>query len=175
MLFLGMELTDAALLLAYRRGDLDAFTTLYDRYKDRLFFYARTLTEDAGIAEDVIQEAFVRLLRVEPGGAGESLSPLLFTMVRNLAADARRRAVVRDRIHAARPSAARTDDPASGVGDLLETLPEDQREAVFLKIYSGLTFAEIGEVTGLKLQTVASRYRAALEKLASHLGGGTAP
>ena len=62
MLSLDMEVTDAALLLAYRRGDLDAFTTLYDRYEDRLFFYARTLTEDAGVAEDVIQEAFVRLL-----------------------------------------------------------------------------------------------------------------
>lgn len=173
MLFIGMDVTDAALLLSYRRGDLDAFTTLYDRYEDRLFFYARTLTEDAGIAEDVVQEAFVRLLRVEPGGAGESLAPLLFTMVRNLATDARRRAVVRERLHAERSSAPRAEDQLSEVGDLLEILPADQREVVFLKICSGLTFAEIGDVTGTKLQTVASRYRYALEKLASHLGGGT--
>ena len=175
MLSIDMEVTDAALLFAYRRGDLDAFTMLYDRYEDRLFFYARALTEDSGIAEDVVQEAFVRLLRVEPGGAGESLAPLLVTVARNLATDARRRAVVRERLHAERSSGARPPDAASDVGDLLEALPADQREVVFLKIYSGLTFAEIGEVTGSKLQTVASRYRYALEKLASHLAGGTSP
>jgi RNA polymerase sigma-70 factor, ECF subfamily len=174
MLLIGMEVTDATLLLAYRRGDVDAFTTLYDRYEDRLFFYARTLTEDAGTAEDVIQEAFVRLLRVEPGGVGESLAPLLFTMVRNLATDTRRRAVVRERLHAERSSPAQTEGPASDVADLLETLPADQREVVFLRIYSGLTFAEIADVTASKLQTVASRYRYALEKLASRLGGGSA-
>ena len=39
--------TDAALLLAYRRGEREAFTTLYDRYGDRLFFYARSLPENA--------------------------------------------------------------------------------------------------------------------------------
>lgn len=170
-----MDVTDAALLLAYRRGELDAFTTLYDRYEDRLYFYARTLTEDASIAEDVIQEAFVRLLRVEPGSAGESLAPLLFTMVRNLGVDARRRSVVRERMHAAHSSGARSEKTASDLGDLLERLPADQREAVFLKIYSGLTFAEISEVTGTKLQTVASRYRTALEKLAPLLAGGTEP
>jgi RNA polymerase sigma-70 factor (ECF subfamily) len=163
--------TDAALLLAYRRGQLDAFTTLYDRYGDRLFFYVRTITDDASVAEDVVQEAFVRLLRVEPSGPEVPLAPFLFTAARNLAVDARRRDVVRDRARTSIDSPTLPPNPESDFGDLIESLPPEQREVVFLKIHTGLTFAEIAEVTGLKLPTVASRYRYALEKLSGMLAG----
>jgi RNA polymerase sigma-70 factor (ECF subfamily) len=165
------DASDAALLLAYRGGRLDAFTSLYDRYGDRLFFYVRTLLGNAEAAEDVVQEAFVRLLRVEPSGPEVPLAPFLFTAARNLAVDAQRRDGVRGKVEASAPAPGSASESDSEFGDLLDTLPAEQREVVFLKIRTGLTFAEIAEVTGLKLPTVASRYRYALEKLSGLLAG----
>lgn len=52
----------------------------------------------------------------------------------------------------------------------LKELPEEQRETVFLKVWSGMTLQEIAEVTETPLNTVASRYRYALEKLRDRLG-----
>jgi RNA polymerase sigma-70 factor (ECF subfamily) len=52
----------------------------------------------------------------------------------------------------------------------LRDLPEEQRETVFLKVWSGLTLLEISEITQTPLNTVASRYRYALEKLRERLG-----
>ena len=163
------DASDAALLLAYRRGRLDAFTTLYDRYGNRLFFYVRTLLGTADAAEDVVQEAFVRLLRVEPSGPEVPLAPYLFTVARNLAVDALRRDGVREKLQASAAAPGSFPESESEFGELLESLPAEQREVVFLKIHTGLTFAEIADVTGLKLPTVASRYRYALEKLSGIL------
>jgi RNA polymerase sigma-70 factor (ECF subfamily) len=163
------DASDAALLLAFRGGQLDAFTSLYDRYGDRLFFYVRTLTGSAEVAEDVVQEAYVRLLRVEPSGPDVPLAPFLFTAARNLAVDAQRREGVRGMVEASASAPGPAAESNSEFGELLDTLPAEQREVVFLKIHTGLTFAEIAEVTGLKLSTVASRYRYALEKLSGVL------
>ena len=63
--------------------------------------------------------------------------------------------------------------PVHHVGAAVLELPEDQRETVILKIYAGLTFAEIAELGGVSLATAASRYRYALEKLAESLKRGT--
>jgi RNA polymerase sigma-70 factor (ECF subfamily) len=55
----------------------------------------------------------------------------------------------------------------------LRELPEDQREAVFLRVWSGMTLQEIAEATGTPLNTVASRCRYALDKLRKRLGEGS--
>jgi RNA polymerase sigma-70 factor (ECF subfamily) len=55
----------------------------------------------------------------------------------------------------------------------LGVLPREQREVVALKIDGELTFAQISQATGLSINTVASRYRYALEKLRASLGGGS--
>ena len=64
---------------------------------------------------------------------------------------------------------------SAGTDELLEqalpTLPDEQREVLALKIDGGLTFAEIGALLGVGLNTAASRYRYALEKLRLTLGG----
>src|SRR5262245_60965520 len=126
------SLTDAALLLAYRRGQLEAFTALYDRYADRLYFYARTLAGNA--AEDVGQEAVARLFRVEPSGPEVPLAPFLFTVVRTLAVDALRRDGARERAHADLASRSASPEPDPEFAELLDLLPVEQREVVFLKL-----------------------------------------
>ncbi len=58
------------------------------------------------------------------------------------------------------------------VEDALRALPSEQREVVYLKVYEGLTFREIGERCGVGANTAASRYRYALEALRSVLEPG---
>jgi RNA polymerase sigma-70 factor (ECF subfamily) len=152
-----------------RRNDPGAAAELYDEHSHALYAYALSLTGDAAASEDLVHDAFVRL--IEYPHIPESDEAFLFTVVRNRAIDLRRRGAVR-RDHPA-PLPLRADGPDAAVADAatlaLGRLPEEQREAVVLKIYSGLTFADIGRLTGTSLATAASRYRLGLEKMAGWL------
>jgi len=157
----GPDVTDAELLARYRAGNVEAFRELYQRYARALLFYARG-------DEDAVQEAFVRLLDRHDPAVSASAQAFLYTTVRNLVLDEKRKAAVRRR---AVPALVRVEpdvDPEA-VSAALDRLPDDQREAVVLKTYAGLTFEEIAKVAGAPAPTVMSRYRYALEKLASLL------
>lgn len=167
-------LGDGELLRSYRRGDVDAFVLLYGRYNRALYLYARTLAQDAARSEDLVQEAFVRLVRYDPERLGDDAQAFLYAVVRNLVRDELRRTASRQRgepLIAARVSegsaldSARLAQLAETVTRALEELPEEQRETIVLKIYCGMTFQEIAELTGTSMGTVASRYRYAIEKL----------
>jgi RNA polymerase sigma-70 factor (ECF subfamily) len=142
---------------------------LYDRVSRRLYAYALSLTGDAARSEDAVHDAFVRLLQYAPGRDVKSLEGLLFTTTRNIILDERRRRVVRENAPAPLPLAQASGEFDEAATRALGRLPEEQREAVVLKIYAGLTFAEIGEVTGTSLATAAGRYRLGIEKLAELL------
>ena len=144
-------------------------SALYDRLGRRLYAYALALTGDASRSEDAVQDAFVRLLEYSPGRDLESREGFLFTAVRNLILDDRRRRAVRRDPPAPLPLVRSSGIPDEAATQALGRLPEEQREAVVLKIYGGLTFAAIGQVTGSSLQTAASRYRLGIEKLADLL------
>lgn len=139
---------------------------LYDRLSRRLYAYALALTGDAARSEDAVHDAFVRLLEYAPGRSVDSVEGLLFTSTRNLIFDDRRRRAVRRDVPAPLPLVQPSGVPDDAASQALGRLPEEQREAVVLKIYGGLTFAAIGEVTGTSLATAASRYRLGIEKLA---------
>jgi RNA polymerase sigma-70 factor (ECF subfamily) len=148
----------------FRAGHSHAFDALYDQLSGPLLFYARSLPCES--AEDLVQEAFLRLL--QQTSAAASVRGFLFTVVRNLARDRARRIVVRQReapLLMVRPQHQPEVD-AARVSAALQALPDEQREAVVLKAYGELTFAEIAAVTGLPLGTVLSRYRYALQELA---------
>src|SRR5689334_13564280 len=141
---------------------------LYDRVGRRLYAYVLSLTGDPSRSEDAVQDAFLRLLQYSPGRDVKSLEGFLFTAARNLIFDAGRRQARRRDFPAPAPmplsrASGEIDEAAS---QALARLPEEQREAVVLKIYGELTFAEIGEVTGTSQDTAAGRYRLGLEKLA---------
>lgn len=149
-------------------GRVDA-AELYDRLGKPLFAYALSLTGDPARSEDLVHDAFLRWMRHDR--PIRSAGGFLFTAVRNLAIDARRRAAIRRDaplpLTPASPSSTPSDAAAAAAA--LSRLPEEQREAVVLKIYSGLTFAAIAEITGTTTSTAASRYRLAMEKLAELL------
>jgi RNA polymerase sigma-70 factor (ECF subfamily) len=158
------------------RGEQAAFAELYDACADRLHHYLVVRLRSREDADDVLQETFVRLARTRKRLAGvENLVAYVFTIARNEAARLIKR---RKRQQAGRagPVDGRSfhqpvgdDAPACEAADLvaaaLDRLTPEQREIVVLKTYSGLTFREIAEVTGLPQGTVATRYRTALGRL----------
>ncbi len=186
-----VELSDEELFTRYRGGERAAFELLLRRHRAPLFTFAlRTLgTGDRARAEDVVQDAFVRVLK----GAAEweqraKFSTWLYTIARNLCLDAMRR----DRHRQADSLDETTGAPGSEGRPLAELLPgtqagperiaanarmrpvieaalrklpAEQREVFVLREYSGVAFKEIAEVTGVSENTVKSRMRYALEGL----------
>jgi RNA polymerase sigma-70 factor (ECF subfamily) len=126
-------------------------------------------------ADDVIQEVFVGLL----ASASQPAEPRtwLYRCVRNAAISAsrstRRRGKREQSIAADAPVwfVPRPEDriDAAAAQEAMSQLPSDQREIVTLRIWSGLTLAEIREVTGLPTSTIHDQFRAALATLRTHL------
>jgi RNA polymerase sigma-70 factor (ECF subfamily) len=159
-------------------GDPAAFAALYDRLATRLFNTARTLASSAADAEDVVQDVFVELARSRERLAGVvDLEAYVFTMLRHAVSRRRRRFAIDrkavGRIAEERLRVGDSRDPAAFPDDELAAavaaLPVEQREVIALKIDGGLTFAEIAAVMQTSLNTAASRYRYALEKLRAAL------
>jgi RNA polymerase sigma-70 factor (ECF subfamily) len=175
----GEETVAATLAESLAAGDPDAFAALYDRLAFRLLRAARTMTGSAADAEDVVQDLFVALARGRARlAAVADLEAYVFTMLRNAVRRRGRRAALDRRavvaIAESRRGSGGFSDTAAELPDdelaaAVAALPEAQREVVALKIDAGLTFAEIAAVTGTSLNTAASRYRYALEKLRAAL------
>ncbi len=161
-----------------RPGDPDALGVLYDEYAARLFAYVRSLGAAPPLAEDILQEVFMKLARrLSLGGKVRSPRAYLFTAVRNEFHRWGTRILRRSEIEAsdakgflqaAAPGA--TAEEAAAVEEALAALPRAQREVVLMKVYGGLTFAEIAGAMGTSLNTAAARYRYAIEKLRTLLG-----
>ncbi len=162
-------------------GDPDAFAALYDRLAVRLLGAARTMTGSSADADDVVHDLFVALARGRARlAAVADLEAYVFTMLRNAVRRRGRRAALDRRAVLAIAEGRRAAGgfatvaahlPDDALAAAVAALPEAQREVVALKIDAGLTFAEIAAVTGTNLNTAASRYRYALEKLRAALAG----
>jgi len=158
------------------QGHSCALERLFDRTAPRLLRYGLTLVRRREDAEDAVQAALVRLTK-NPKLLAVVQFPwaYLLRMVRNEALRilARRRPVFglwSDMAgSAAGPDAVELAERDAEVQTALRRLPADQAEVVILKIWEGMTFQEIADVTGESLNTVASRYRYALTKLQSTL------
>ena len=147
---------------------------LYDAHASGLFHYLVTFTKTEVDAHDLLQELFIKLARGVKMEL-QSEKAFLFRLAHNLAIDWLRRREVRwdaeERLLAELDAAGRRDsDPdaallARGFADAMKTLPDEQRTIVQLKLWDGLTFEEIAETQGIPLNTAASRFRYALEKL----------
>ena len=171
----------ATLAESLAAGDPDAFAALYDRLAVRLLGAARTMTGSSTDAEDVVHDLFVELARGRARlAAVADLEAYVFTMLRNAVRRRGRRAaldrravlaIAEGRRAAGAFATAAADLPDDALAAAVAALPEAQREVVALKIDAGLTFAEIAAVTGTSLNTAASRYRYALEKLRTALAG----
>ena len=142
----------------------------YDRHGARLYRYALMLLGDTASAADAVQQVFAALV-----GRARSVNDeerYLRRAVRNQCFSALRRRRREQAVVAGAPPIIEPIDRSSGnpelraaIDEALRKLPPDQREVVHLKVFEGLTFQEIAEVAGESINTIASRYRYAMDKL----------
>ncbi len=181
-------LSDELLIKRIAAGDELCLATLHDRY--RLFAYALAVRVlgDGGRAEDVVQDAFLTVWRRAGTYAADrgSVRTWLATIVRNRAIDlvrSRRERIARpDRDDAERLAAMADTDPMvveavvtamdrDLVRAAVDGLPDDQRHAIGLAFFRGLSHSEISAQTGLPLGTVKSRIRLGIQRLRASLTG----
>ncbi len=159
----------------------------FREHGSRLLLFARQQARSEAEAEDVLQEAVLRLWKAD--GGGDALPPdlpLAFTAIRHAAIDHARKTDRRVRREQASDYVAddengRVDWFGSGAledqerKEMLESamkdLPEKFREVLVLKIWGEQTFAQIAESLGIPQNTAASRYRYGLEALRKSLAG----
>ena len=144
---------------------------LYDRHGAALVAHARGFLPDAAAAEDVVHQVFLRLLSAELTMPDAPVA-YVYRAVRNAALNARRGSLRLTELDP-RSSIFRhcggNQEAALALEKALAELPEEQREVVVMRMWSGLTLEEIAAAVGAPLNTIASRYRYALEKLRSKL------
>lgn len=150
---------------------------IYQQYRQGLYTLALALTRHGELAEDAVQEAFARLWRLKCLPPGDKIA-YVFAAVRNASIDQLRRQRRRDRhpqsIYDGKndPLAdAQTSERRDLVRVAVDALCEQQKEAVVMKIYGGLTFEQIAKMLNEPLATVASRYRRAMEAIKLQLEG----
>jgi RNA polymerase sigma-70 factor, ECF subfamily len=146
---------------------------LYDSHAAALYRYAVIVLTDRSAAFDVVQQVFLSVLRHGQGSGIEDAEHYLRRAVRNECYSFLRRTERQPAVHAPLLEAvASEDDPVARVAieQVLRRLPPEQREVVQLKIFEGRTFREIAELTDESINTIASRYRYAIEKLRAQLG-----
>ena len=169
---------EASWLPDIRAGKPDAIAAIYDAYARRLYGYLRSLGASGPAAEDILQDVFLRLVRKRPAPASmKSLRAYLFGSARSEYYHRRRRFFKRRESqidHLAGVFEATDEtisvEEAKSIEEALLQLPAPQREVVMMKIYGGLTFEEIAEVMRVSINTAASRYRYAIDKLKKILG-----
>jgi RNA polymerase sigma factor (sigma-70 family) len=171
--------SDEALLAGMAVGEQAAAVAFVRRYQRRVFGLAYSMTSDAGVSEDVAQEAMIRVWKHAPvfDPRRGSVASWVLTITRNLAIDALRlrRAVptAPDDFAAAAigsnehnpEDSVRRGDVRSTVRDALKVLPDEQRRAVVLASVYGRTALEISESEGIPLGTAKTRIRTGLIRL----------
>ncbi|HVA07484.1 MAG TPA: sigma-70 family RNA polymerase sigma factor [Acidimicrobiales bacterium] len=171
--------TDEALLAGMALGDQAAAVAFVRRYQRRVFGLAYSMTSDSSVAEEVAQEALIRVWRHAPvfDARRGSVTSWVLTITRNLTIDAlrMRRAVPTDPADFAASAmmslehnpedAVRRGDVRLMVRTALSGLPPEQRRAVVLAAVSGRTAMEISEEEGIPLGTAKTRIRSGLIRL----------
>lgn len=188
------EISDEALMIRYQRGERVALTLLVRRHQTPLFNFALRQLGAPQQAEDVVQEAFVRVVQKAGEFKHEArFTTWVYTITRNLCIDQLRKRALRRHASLDAPrssdegegptlgeqtedSRASVEREATGnelrdrIAKAVETLPDDQREVFLMREMSNLPFKEIAEIVGVPENTVKSRMRYALERLQQALG-----
>jgi RNA polymerase sigma factor (sigma-70 family) len=176
------HLTDPELIHAYTHGNEQALETLIRRHKDKVYTSVYMLVKDKYLAEDIFQDAFLKMIKtIKEGRYAEQgkFLPWAIRVAHNLCMDHFRRA--RTQIPVTLPDGqdifalmGATDSAVDGlerrqvhesVRKLVESLPEEQREVIVLRIYADLSFKEISDLTGVSINTALGRMRYGLINL----------
>ncbi|MFK7976828.1 MAG: sigma-70 family RNA polymerase sigma factor [Halioglobus sp.] len=167
--------SDDALMLAYQRGDADAFEHLYHRHKDGLFAFLYRSHPNMAVVEEIAQDAWTAVIQAAAQYSAEgTFKTWLYQIGRNRLVDFWRR---KDNQHeaiddipepAAQPSGWQASEAEQNILRAIGELPLEQRDAVLLR-EQGFSLAEIGDITGAEQETVKSRLRYARKQLRERL------
>lgn len=186
---------DEDLMVAFAHGEPDAFAVLVRRHQRGLYNFLLRSVGDAGRAEELLQDVFVRVIRSKHRYQQTAkFTTWVYKIARNITIDESRRAKFRrhasldaKRRRGAREGEGRamidrlpadqvgTDTAAAGptiqrrISEAVAELPEEQRVVFLMRQLKGMSFKQIGEVVGAPENTVKSRMRYALEKLRQEL------
>jgi RNA polymerase sigma-70 factor (ECF subfamily) len=176
--------SDRALLGQYLAGDQSAISQLIDRHSHRVRDYIRMMVKDRDLADDILQETLIKVVRVIDEGrytdSGKFLSWVL-RIAHNQVIDYFRQQKqqkqlteadagydVLGTLRFAEPTVEDrmvSEQIAADLRNLVEELPAEQREVVKMRYYANLTFKEIAEATDVSVNTALGRMRYALINL----------
>lgn len=183
---------DAALMLSLQRGDESAFDALVGRHRERVFRLACRYLGDETAAEDLAQESFLRVYRARHTWRPEAkFSTWLYRVTANACLNELRARRTRRAVEAtaprgpdggppAEPADPRAESPAESlvraetaalVREAVSRLDGDQRLAVLLSKYEGLSYRELADAMGRSVPAVKSLLVRAREKLREDLAG----
>jgi len=175
---------DATLMLAYAQGELSAFDTLYARHRGTLYRFLLRSARDQALAEELFQETWSRVVASRARYTPQAkFSTWLLQIAHNLLIDSyRRKRPVAGGEEAEQVlgnlSAPGHEEPEHVLSDFerhrrlqraIESLPDEQRTAVLLRLENDLSVEEIAEVTGVGRETAKSRLRYAMNRLREQL------
>src|SRR5512138_1684848 len=182
-----MTATDEELVARSQGGDLESFNQLIVRWERPIYALAYRVIGREEDARDVCQDTFLRAYRALPGFKGQAkFSSWLYRIALNLCRDwirRQRRAPVSQMPEDIDPAElAAESEPAESIEDLvarrelssiveqaMSELSEEQRTAIILKEYHGMTFQEIADLQGCPLSTVKTRLYQGLSQLRRQL------
>ena len=172
------HLSDQELMRIVQGGDFSPASEIYDRYSGRIYNFALRFLKNPEAAEDATQEVFVKMIKHANQFQGDAkLSTWLFSITANWCRDYLRKADNKvketDDVLLTLPAPAelgpdraleRREDQIR-IQRALEVLTDEQREAILLSRYQGLSYAEIAQVAGCSEGAVKTRVFRAMETL----------
>ncbi|TRX58401.1 sigma-70 family RNA polymerase sigma factor [Fulvivirga sp. M361] len=177
------RISDSQLVSLYKNGNEEAFEQLLNRYKAKVFTTIYLIVKDNYVAEDLLQETFVKVVRtIKEGRYNEEgkFLPWLMRIAHNLAIDYFRKdkryptvvledgSKVLNTLQFAEDSVESIQvqrDMHSKLRELIQELPTAQREVLMMRHYMEMSFQEIAESTGVSINTALGRMRYALINL----------
>lgn len=175
------QMTDDMLVLLYSNGNNKAFNTLLTRYQDKLYSYINFIVRNRELADDIFQDTFVKAIVTLQKGNYTSTGKFgawLNRIAHNLIIDYFRQnsnnntisndAQDYDILNDASLAEINVEDSIineqtlADVRRLIDALPDNQREVVFMRYYQDLSFKEIADITGVSINTALGRMRYAL-------------
>jgi RNA polymerase sigma-70 factor (ECF subfamily) len=175
-------LADEDLISFVGQDDAEAFTILYDRHSDAAFSLAYRMMGERRAAEDLTQDAFLKVWRGASSYRADrgSVRTWLLSIVRNCSIDQIRSQASRRRTQEKIEASASRSQPSEAfaqtwrnsqreqVREALSTLPSEQQKILELAYFSGYTHVKIAELLGVPLGTVKGRMRSGLKKVRDH-------
>lgn len=169
-----------AAAVACSRGQLDAFSVLYDAFLDRIYRFVYYRTGHQQLAEDITSEVFMKALRCISGYKPEraSFSTWLYAIARNAVIDHSRTQRPTEGLESVVELAA-TDDPARTAHRTLELekvlaqlklFTPRQQDILLMRLWDGMSHKEIGEVLGMSEASVKMQFSRTLKQLQAKVG-----